>query len=350
MRELLASYGHAAGWYAGLGRMPYAASTLGTLDGLRLQAALGGGVTLAAFGGFLPNPLGGEMDFTGQRFGIEARIERPDLKLRPEGALVVYGSTFQGKPDERRVDATFGIYPGHSRVGGHVEVSNFDSGNPWGVNPIELTSAGVDEALRLGPFEVSARLDFVEPERSRWLASFLPSSWFCLTVPTPGVPVAQEPCDGRSDMRAMGTLDLGYTKGMVALTLGGTTMGDISHGGAEPRVLGAFFSGRLVRVAKVLRFELSGNYSNATYMSMFGGTAGVGVTVLGDRLDMSAYYRRSEIEYAVDSSFLEQNGFGGMIVLFPVSTVMFTVQGEAITGNDVNAVTLMGSAVWHPRF
>src|SRR6185369_3872102 len=50
VREALMSYG-AGGFYAGLGRMRYAASTLGTLDGTRLVAPIGEGASIGAFGG-----------------------------------------------------------------------------------------------------------------------------------------------------------------------------------------------------------------------------------------------------------------------------------------------------------
>jgi hypothetical protein len=350
VRELLASYGNAnGGWFAGLGRMKYAASTLGTLDGLRLQAPLGGGVTLAAFGGFLPNPLGSEIAVDAQRFGVEARWYRPDLGVRPEAALVIHGSMFQGKPDERRISAMFGVYPGRTRIGGHIEVSNFDPNNPWKASPVEITAAGLDDSVRVGPFELGSRIDFIEPERSYWLASYLPTTWFCRTVPTTGTPTNQEPCDGASSMRAQGTLTMSYVKGIGAVTIGGTAMGDVSHG-TEPRILGGYISGRLVRIAKVLRLELAANYSNATYIDMFGGTAGLGISVLHDALDVSAYYRRTELAYASNDTFLEQNGFGGAIVLFPTSTVMATVQGEAITGNDFNGVYVFGTIAWRPRF
>ena len=158
VRELLASYG-SGGWFAGLGRMKYAASTLGTLDGARMEAPLGAGFSVGAFGGFLPNPLGGEASLTAQRFGVEARYHRPDLDLRPEAALVANGSTFGGALDERRVSGMFGVYPGASRFGGHFEVSAFDANNPWGASPVEVTAAGLDQSIRIGAFELGSRFD-----------------------------------------------------------------------------------------------------------------------------------------------------------------------------------------------
>ncbi len=349
VRQLMASYGSTSSWYAGLGRMPYAATTLGTLDGVRVQAPLGGGFTLAAFGGFLPNPLGGEFAVDSQRFGIEARFNRPDITLRPEAALVINGSMFDGKPDERRASAMFGIYPGHSRIGGHIEVANFDPDNPWKANPVEITGAGLDQSFRIGKFEIGGRVDLLEPERSNYLESFLPSSWFCRTVPTPGVLPANEPCDGESQMRALGSLNMGLVLGNVSLALGATAMGDITHG-TEPRVIGGWASARVVRIAKYLRLEASANASNATYVNMFGGTAGFGFTAIRDALDVSLYYRRSELEYSTFSTFLDQNGVGGTIIVFPTKTTMFMLQGEGIAGNDVNALTVLGMIAWRPHF
>ena len=65
---------------------------------------------------------------------------------------------------------------------------------------------------------------------------------------------------------------------------------------------------------------------------------------------MSVYYRLAEIQYAVGDTFVQQDGVGGTVVLFPSATVMFSVQGEGMTGDDVKALTLFGTAVWHPRF
>ena len=37
-------------------------------------------------------------------------------------------------------------------------------------------------------------------------------------------------------------------------------------------------------------------------------------------------------------------------MIFPSSELLFTVQGEAITGADVKAFMLLGTAMWRPRF
>src|SRR5579859_2717452 len=128
-RELMASFS-TAGFFGGVGRLRYASSTLGMLDGARVQQDVGAGFSIGAFGGLLPNPLSGAPSVDAERFGIEARFGRPDLPLRPEASLVAHGSTFRGALDERRISGTFAVYPGRSRFAGYVEVSGFDADNP----------------------------------------------------------------------------------------------------------------------------------------------------------------------------------------------------------------------------
>jgi hypothetical protein len=263
--------------------------------------------------------------------------------------LVVHGSTFQGALDERRISGLFGFYPGPSRFGGYFEVSNFDAGNPWGAATVELTAAGIDQSVRFGSFEVTARLDVRQPERSLWLASFLPSSWFCTTVPAPVTqPNAQEPCNGRVDSRAFGEIDAGVTAGNVSLVVGALTVRDVTQT-SEPDMVGGFATARVVRIEKILRLEASGNYSRSTFVNLSGGTLGPGLTLLDDALDLGAYYRLAVLQYASDGASLLQDGIGGTIVLLPGRDFLFTLQGEAITGQDVKALTIFGTATWRPH-
>jgi hypothetical protein len=347
LREALVGYGSTSGYYAGFGRMRYAATTLGTLDGARAQAPLGAGITVGAFGGVLPNPLNADPSLTGQRFGVEARLSRPELSLRPEAALVVNGSTFDGKLDERRVSGMFGLYPGLSRVGGHFEVSSFDKSNPWKASPVELTAAGLDGSVRVGMFQFGARADVRQPARSRWLASYLPTSWFCRTVPsTAGAP---DVCDGSTSLRAVGAVDAGVEVGKLSVTLGGTRITDLGQSGASPDMTGGFLAARVVRIARILRVEASGNLSRASYLDMTSGSVGPGVTLFDEVLDLSAYYRIATLQYrAVNTSYV-QNGMGGTLMLFPRAELLFTFQGEGIQGDDAKAVLLFATAMWRPR-
>jgi hypothetical protein len=350
VRELLASYA-SGGWYAGVGRMRYASSTLGALDGVRVAAPLGQGFSIGAFGGLLPNPLSGQLSSDAERFGIEAKFNRPDLAVRPEAALVVHGSVFGGGLDERRISGMFAIYPGLARFGGHFEVSNFDSNNPWKLSAVELTAAGLDQSVRIGPVEIGLRGDLLQPERSKWLASFLPVSWFCTTVPAAtAAKVPVEPCDGNSETRVLGTVDAGISIDRYSLMLGGTALGDLTQNPSSEHMFGGFATARVVRLAKYFRVEASGNYSAGSYMNMFGFSAGPGVTLFKDAVDVSAYFRLAELEYASVNTSLQQDAVGGTILFFPSSVWMAAVQSEAIAGDDVHAIFLFGTLTFRPRF
>jgi hypothetical protein len=331
--------------------MRYAASTLGTLDGLRVSAPLGAGFSVGAFGGVLPNPLSGAPATDAQRFGVEATYNRPELDLRPEAAIVVHGSTFGGTLDERRISGVVGLYPGPARLGGHFEVSSFPSDNPWKASPIELTAAGLDASTRFGVFELGARFDLRQPDRSRWLASYLPPTWFCRTIPAPpGTPPGPEPCDGSVSTRALGAVDAGVEIGPVSIVVGGTKIGDLTQTGGAPDMTGGFATGRVLYIARVARVDVSTNYSTATYLNMYGGSAGPGVSLFGDLVDLSSYYRYERLKYRSVSASLTQSAFGGTAMLFPSAVVLFTLQGEAITGDDVKAFMVLGTALFRPRF
>jgi hypothetical protein len=318
---------------------------------LRLTAPLGAGFSVGAFGGLLPDPLSGAPATDAQRFGVEATYSRPEADLRPEASIVVHGSTFGGTLDERRISGVLGLFPGATRLGGHFEVSNFSSDNPWKASSIELTAAGLDASTRFSVFEVGARFDLRQPDRSRWLASYLPPTWFCRTVPAPaGSPPGPEPCDGSVSTRALGAVDLGMTIGPVSLVVGGTKMGDLTQTGGAPDMTGGFATGRVVRIARIARVDVSANYSKATYLDMYGGSAGPGLTLFDDVFDLGSYFRYERLTYRSVSTSLTESAFGGTAMLFPSSVLLFTLQGEAMTGEDMKAFMILGTAMWRPRF
>lgn len=349
-RELLLSYGNPRSFIGSLGRMRYAASTLGMLDGLRVQAGGLGHFSVAAFGGLLPDPLSTTPALDAQRFGVEAMYSAPEVAARPEAALVVHGSTFDGKLDERRISGVIGLFPGRSRVGGHFEVSNFDSNNPWGASSVELTAAGADTSVRVGPVQIGGRFDLRQPERSRYIASLLPTSFLCLTTPAPAAtPSNNEPCDGRVATRAQGAGDVNLTLGNFSATVGGTIVRDLSLT-KLPSMLGGFGAVRVVRIARVFRAEASGSYSTASYLDMMGASAGPGVSLLSDRLDLGVYYRFARIDYAVSAASFTQHGAGTSAMLLAGPSLTFTLNGEGIVGDDAEALMVFLTTTWRPRF
>lgn len=347
VNELQLSYGRARGFFAALGRMRYAATMLGGLDGARVTAPLGQTASIGAFGGVLPNPLDLTPSTASQRFGVEAKYADEASSIRPEAALVVTGSTYDGKLDERRVMGLVGAYPGPARLGGHFELSSFDKSNPWKASAIELTAAGVDASVRFGPAHVGARADVRMPDRSRYLASFLPTSWMCTTTPAAPSPTPEE-CGTETPMRGLGAVDAGVELGNVSLMVGGTALRDLS--GDARGQLGGFAHGRVIRIARVFRVDASGGLSSGPYTDMLSASAGPGASLLRDRLDVSTYYRMARLEYRAAPDKLLQHAAGGMIMLFPSSDLLFTFQGEGTTGDDAKALLLFMTALWRPTF
>jgi len=352
---LMLAYGSQQGFSANFGRMRYAASTLGTLDGLRLRTTVGdGGFALAAFGGLLPNPLSSSPETDAQRFGVEATYTALDAPLRPEAALVFQGSTFGGKLDERRISGIVGFFPGHARFGGHFEIGNYAADNPFGAGSVELNNAGADGSIVFGALQFGARVEMRKPERSLWLASYLPLSFFCLTAPpppnpTPGTPIAPETCDGRTSTRVEGALDATVSVGNFVVAAGATTARDVAIGGL-PSMFGLFANGRVMRIAEHFRVDAGASYSTGTYMKMLGITGGPGLTFFEETLDMGAYYRFSNITYDAGGAARSQHGVGIAGSLVPSRQLAFTLQTEAIRGTDTDALLAFLTAMYRPNF
>lgn len=352
-RELMLAYGSQQGFSANIGRMRYAASTLGTLDGLRLRSTVGdSGFALAAFGGLLPDPLSSTPSVDAQRFGVEASYTALDAPMRPEAALVVQGSTFDGKLDERRISGIFGVFPGHARFGGHFEAGNYAADNPFGAGSVELNNAGADGSVILGPLQLGARIEMRKPERSRWLASYLPLSFFCLTAPpppvNPGTPIPAEKCDGRTATRVEGALDASVSFANVIIAGGATTARDVAIGGL-PSMFGVFANGRVMRIAQHFRADVGASYSTATYLRMLGLTGGPGVTFFEDTLDLGAYYRFSSINYDAGGDARSQHGIGASGSLVPNRQFALTLQSELIRGTDIDALLAFVTAMYRPK-
>lgn len=349
VRELELGYGDRARYFAGLGRIRYAASTLGALDGLRVHAPLGSGLAVAAFGGVLPDPSDGGLRTDSQRFGTELTVSKPELDLRPEAALVLHGSTYDGKLDERRLSAVAGIYPGQSRLGAYAELSAFDSNNPWGVNPFELTAAGVDARANVGVLQLGVHADMRQQERSRYIAAFLPPGWFCLRVAgNPGaVPPVPDSCDPRATTLNQLSADAGVLLDRFSIFVGATASTTLARADA-PSQAGAFLSGRVLRIARVFRLEATGTASTGTFLDMFSGAGGPGVSLLGDRLDASVYYRHTVLQYRV-GGVLNGDAVGGYLTVIPGRDFVTSLQAEGSRGDDFNALLGALVVVWRPR-
>ncbi len=347
VRELQIAYGQTADFYAALGRMRYAASTIGQLDGLRIQSPNFSGITVAGFGGFVPNPIDGAPNFDTSRFGLEAIFRMPEHPLRPVVALVGHGSLYNGAIDERRLTATVDMFPGESRVGAHAEINLFDADNPWGADQVELTAAGVDGTLRLGVFRAGARFDMRRPERSRWLASYLPPSWLCVRVPgAPATPTENETCTGQFEPRMVGAADVGVELEKVAVTAGGTVI----QVGQKDRLdqLAGWVNARAVRLFDVARADLTVMVTTGELIETYAIRAGVGAEIIPGVFDLSIHYRPALTRYRADVDRYFEHMVGGGILLTPLPELDVTVDVDGLTSRDIDALLVLAGVVWRP--
>ena len=136
--------------------------------------------------------------------------------------------------------------------------------------------------------------------------------------------------------------------GNLSLVVGGLTVTDLTTK-TDPNMVGGFATARLVRIDRFLRVEASANDSRSSYVDMWGGSAGPGVSLLDDALDVSAYYRLAVLTYSASNGSLVQHGVGGTVVILPSSEMLFTVQGEGMTGGDTRYLTVFGTVMWRPN-
>lgn len=346
VRTLQLSYGEVDRFYTALGRLRYAASTLGMLDGLRIQSPSLRGVTIGAFGGLVPHPFTGIPDWHAGRFGAEVAYQNASSKLRPMAALVFHGSVFGGSIDERRLSLSTGLYPGDSRVGAHVEAAFHDKVNRWNVPVAELAAAGIDGSYRISWFEVGGRFDMRRPERSRWLDSILPSSWLCTaTITSTGEP---EPCAGVDDTRYFGSLDTGFRFDRGSVHLGATLLHFADTQGLDQ--VGGFIQGRLNRILGVGRVGASFMVSHGSLLDTYAGRLTVGGSFFRGIFDVSLHYRLSFSRYEADIEGWWGHLFGGAFLVHAIPDLYISLQTDGVVGRDLNALMLQALVTWSPSF
>lgn len=346
VRQLQIAWGNQEDFYASLGRLRYAASNLGQLDGLRVQTPPLGPITIGAFGGFVPDAQTGVPDFNVARFGLEATYRDFESDLRPVISLVGQGSVFDGEPDERRLSASFHLYPGESHIGGYVEVSNFDQDNPWGSPQVDVTAASLDTTLRFDWLRIGARASMRQPERSTWLATLFPTSWLC--TPRQASGGAPDFCDPFFDVRLMGNVDVGVEVGDVALTVGGTLV----HIGSRRSLaqLGGFAAFRAVRLAGWGHFDASVMVSSSEAFETWGLSAAIGVELVPEAIDFTLRYRPALSRYAPDITYYTEHLMGVRILVRPIPELDVLFDGDAILGRQIDAFILNLSVAWHGAF
>jgi hypothetical protein len=345
VRELRLRYGSYANPMIGVGRLRYAASTVGQLDGARVSSPKLMGFTVSGFGGVVPHALSGAPDSGNTRFGAELTYENPSSSWRPWINLVAHGSRFDGAMDEKRLSSYFLLSPGPATLMGHAELSLFDSDNPWGADSVELSQAGVDAHLGTGPAHIGLRLDMRQTERSRWLESLLPPDWICTRVPEiPADPPALEPCTGADNTRYVGTLDAGIRFSKLAVTTGVTA---ITTADEDLEELHGFADVRVWRLPAEMRADAGFMATRSRFVDSYSLRAGAGLP-LGS-LELDVHYRPGVLRYKAALENLTQHRFGADLSYAASRSLDIRLAAEAVASDDINLFAAFVNAVWRPR-
>jgi hypothetical protein len=348
VRELAAQYGDATSpIIAGLGRLRYAAMTLGLLDGVRLAAPSMGNLRVAAFGGVVPDTLNGKPAFDHRRFGVEAVYHAPRSSWQPFLSLVAHGSQFDGELDERRLSGYASTFRGPLAMTAYGELSMFDEDNPWGASQAELTAAGVDASLRYGNTRYGVRLDMRSPERSYWLASLLPAGWLCTAIPQPAGSPLPEPCTGHRDLRYAAAADARVDLDRVALSAGANLV-SLSSGESVDAASG-FADVQLRELAGRYRTSLGVYATHAAFMDSVAVHASAGGPLPSlDALDLTLFYRPAFLVYSASIEGVLDHRFGLDLLYTPSPRLDLALTLEGMAGEDITGVGAFATAVWRP--
>ncbi|MCB9571748.1 MAG: hypothetical protein H6709_06615 [Kofleriaceae bacterium] len=342
VRELRLRYGAARDPYVSAGRLRWAAASVGQLDGARLAAPVGGGLTLAAFGGVVPDPVSGRPDPAATRFGVEVALDRPAAAWSPSLRLSAHGSTWEGTLDERRVAVEAAAGKGAVDVAAHVELDGFASDNPWGAKAIELGAAGLDVSWRRGGVHAGGRVDVRGTERSLRLAAALPIDWLCTTEALPAGGAA-EPCASRM-LRSQATAAAGWRGGKLAID-GGVTALHVPDSAVAVELSG--FATARVELPARLRLQLGGDAGRASFVDFGGVTAALGGTALAGRLDLTARYRFGRVVYASAFAPLLAHR-AGVDAALALGDLDVGLDAEVETGGDLEALAVLATLTWRP--
>lgn len=344
VRQLELSY-RGESLQAAIGRLRYAATTLGMLDGGRASARIGEHWSIAAFGGTLADPLDSSPSSDTSRFGGELLYAGELAGAPSRASFTAQGSRFGGRIDERRLTAMVESYPEFGRLGARAEGSFFDGDNPWNAAPAELTALAADASFRLGQLRFGLSLETRLPERSYWLASSLPAGYFCVPETIAGS-AQREPCIG-GDRRSMAAFNAAWDASTWTVDLGATA---VTTRLASAEQAAAFVNLRRRDLFGVLRFDAGGSVSSGSLLESAALNVGIGAAFLRDTVDAWLYYRPSVLRYRADAQQLFEHGTGARLWWALFDDFDTSVSADLLAGPDVDVLFIQAALAWRPRF
>jgi len=340
VRAAMLRWGDANDPSIAVGRLRYAATSVGMLDGGR-AAFRTGHLELAAYGGLVPDPISGAPSSGASRFGAEAIYDSP-TGWHPRLAVNAHGSTWSGAVDEKILSVAASANKDALFFNGFADVQMFDANNPWGAPAVDLTGAGASGEWRHRGNHVGVDVTFLRPERSMRLAAALrdEASWLCATKTLPGM--MPESCLGNDFWLATtvsgGFAGSGYSVDAVG-SLGTTQsldqQGDLS--GYVRSELGP----------RATRAVLAVSGGHAAFAAWEAADIGFALSP-SPRLDFALTYRPERLDYiAATDAFVLHNLVTDLH--YSVSAAFdIAVSAVGTTGQDRDVLTLLTTLAWRP--
>jgi hypothetical protein len=333
-------YGDALDPRLALGRLRFAAATVGMLDGGRAMARFGT-LEVAAFGGLVPDPISGKPDTGASRFGAEASYDAATSPWQPRIGLTAIGSTWSGQVDERRLALTASATHDRLILDGWAEAQQFPSGNPWGAHALELTGAGVSGEWHERGDHLGGDISFLRPERSLRLASVLPAEWLCTRAPQAG-DVATEGCRG-GDYWTTATMSAGLRRGRFVVDAIGSV-------GKTHAVTSSYTSSAYLRAELHIdrhRLVLGGSAGQAEFAAWTAGEAGIG-SALTHSVDAEVRYRGELLDYAASTGASLLHAIIVDVRYLHSTTLDVGMSALGTTGPDRDALAVLATIAWRP--
>lgn len=321
-----------------LGRLRYAATAVGMLDGGRAAFHVGH-LELAAYGGIVPDPVSGAPDTGASRFGAEAIYDSP-TGWHPHLAVNAHGSTWNGAIDEKILSVAGAAQKDSVYLNGWSDIQMFDAGNPWGAPSVDVTGAGASGEWRHRGSHVGLDFTFLRPERSMRLAAALPQSWLCATKALPGK--MPETCLGSDYWLAAtfsgGLAGSGYTVdavGSIGTTQSLDTQNDVS--GYVRTELGP-------REHRAILAISGGHSSFAAWEA-----ADLGVAISPSRqTDLAVTYRPERLDYAAQTDAFVLHSLVVDLHYNVSAAFDFALSALGTTGADRDVLALLTTFAWRP--
>ena len=332
-------YGSAMDPMFAIGRLRFAAASVGMLDGAR-GSVHAGALEVAAFGGLVPDPISGKPDTGASRFGAEAIYDLHASPWAPRIAVTATGSTWSGQVDERRLSVDASASRGGLALDGWAEAQQFPASNPWHAHAVELTGAGASASYRSHDNHLGVDLDFMRPDRSLRLAAALPAAWLCTQVAQPG-DVAEGCRGGDSWMTA--TASAGTRRGRFTLDAYGTV-------GRTHLIETSIDTSAYVRGEVQLgehRVMLGGTVGKASFGSWDSGEVGAGTT-MWHPVDLLVRYRAEILDYVASTGPVLMHSVTADLRVPWSNSIDLALSAVGTTGPDRSLVALLTTLVWRP--